>query len=481
LRCAALITVFDSIFARKIFLFRHSSTVDKMDRRSSSNVYSIRKFDGKNYKLWAFEMEMLLSREQAWTIVNGSEPSPPEPEEVDKDGKTAVPPSKAYVDYTWRYYEALRLIFDALEDSLQLQYMGIEDPAELWKVIKRNYVGELQKSQLWIRRDLNEVKLEDSGSVNAYAMRIQNLVDEYRDGATSATDRISDREHVFFLLNGIPQSDEWDVELRLIDSLMDYLAEDPKAVIKKLRAREDSIKSSKGISSEVALYTHGGLASRKSGKSTDRKTKDKRKDARTCHFCKQSGHTRRHCPERKKAASNTDAESIADSSDTGVSDTVEALDVETSPADAALARLMQDGPVKRAGAGGAKPAEKKATRAGGARLAENNTGKTSTGHVKSVVGGGAITAKLKNVTTVWRVEPIEGGGVISAKNVKASATGARKPVENVKTPRKGAGSAGGGSSFRCGTQRRGCAHCECAHCRQSWRSTAPIITQETLW
>jgi hypothetical protein len=90
----------------------------------------------------------------------------------------------------------------------------------------------------------------------------------------------------------------------------------------------------------------------------------------------------------------------------------------------------------------------------------------------------------------------EGGGVISAKNVKASAgrikpaedvksaeaeTGARKPVENVKTPRKGAGSAGGGSSFRRGTQRRGCAHCECAHCRQSWRSTAPIITQETLW
>jgi hypothetical protein len=420
-----------------------------MERRYRSSASSIRKFGGKNYKMWAWQMQMLLAQECVWSIVDGSETSPPVSKtEVDKDGKTAVPPSKAYVDYTWRYYEALRLIFDALEDSLQLQYMGIEDPAELWKVIKRNYVRELQKSQLWIRRDLYEVKLEDSGSVNAYAMRIQNLVDEYRDGATSATDRISDREHVFFLLNGIPQSDEWDVELRLIDSLMDYLAEDPKAVIKRLRAREDSIKSSKGISAEVALYTHGGLASEsgKSGKCTDRKTQDKWKDARTCYFCKQSGHTRRHCPERKKAASNTDAESIADSSDTGVSDTAEALDVEISPANAASAWLMQDGPVKRAGAGGAKPAEKKATRAGEARLAENNTtGKTSAGHVKPVVGGGAI------------------------------------PAKNVKTPRKGAGSVGGGSSFRRGTQRRGCAHCECAHCRQSWRSTAPIITQETLW
>jgi hypothetical protein len=143
-------------------------------------------------------------------------------------------------------------------------------------------------------------------------------------------------------------------------------------------------------------------------------------------------------------ASDTDVESFTDTSD--------ASDADAETANVALAWTMRDGPVKHA-------------TAGGARLAENNTGKTSTGHVKSVVGGSAIPAK--NVTIVGRVEPIEGGGVISAKNVK--------------TPRKGAGSAGGGSSFRRGTQRRGCAHCECAHCRQSWRSTAPIITQETLW
>jgi hypothetical protein len=129
-----------------------------MDRRSSSNVYSIRKFDGKNYKLWAFEMEMLLSREQAWTIVNGSEPSPPE--EVEKDGKAA---HKA-MDYKWRYFEALRLIFSALEESLKHSYMHIRDPAELWQTIKSEYIGELRKSQLWIRRELYEVKLVEHGS-----------------------------------------------------------------------------------------------------------------------------------------------------------------------------------------------------------------------------------------------------------------------------------------------------------------------------
>jgi hypothetical protein len=504
-----------------------------MDRRSSSNVYTVRKFDGKNYKMWAFDMEMLLAREQAWTIVNGSELSPLE--EVEKDSKSAqsIPARQALDSYRWRFYEALRLIFSALEDSLKMQYMHIKHPAELWQAIKADYVGELQKSQLWIRRELYEVKLSAHGSIDAYAMHIQNLIDDYRAGATEPEDRISDREHVFFLLNGIPRSDEWDLEVRLIHDQMATLAKDPKAVLKKLRDREDAIKSDKGISAEVALYTRSGkkekagtkdktcFACGKAGhmkrncpekrqstsKDSDEEAPNvaavatttetlwmtragpgpedvddseleqayqssapgveleqayqssapgaaleqayKRKDARTCYFCKQGGHTRRHCPERRKAASNTDAESIADSSDTA-----EALDVETSPADAALAWLMQDGPIKRAGAGGAKPAEKKATRAGGARLAENNTtGKTSAG----------------------RVRP--------AKDVKSAEaeTGARQPVKNVKTPRKGAGSVGGGSSFRRGTQRRGCAHCECTHCRQSWRSTAPIITQETLW
>jgi hypothetical protein len=147
----------------------------------------------------------------------------------------------------------MRLIFESLGESLQLQYMDIKDPAELWRRIQSDYIGERQKSQLWIRRDLYEVKLKDYGSIEAYAMRIHNLIDEYRAGAESSNDKISERGHVFFLLNGIPQSEDWDVELQLIKDQMRVLGEDPKAVIKKLRNREVAFKTSRGIVSEVAL------------------------------------------------------------------------------------------------------------------------------------------------------------------------------------------------------------------------------------
>jgi hypothetical protein len=279
-----------------------------MERRSSSNVYNVRKFDGKNYKMWAFEMEMLLSREQAWTIVDGSEPSPLRLE-VEKDGKAVQSTaSREVLDYKWRYFEALRLIFSALEDSLKLRYMHIKDPAELWRTIKRDYVGELQKPQIWIRRELYEVKLVDHGSVDAYAMRIQNLIDDYRAGATEPEDKISDTEHVFFLLNGIPRSDEWDVEVRLLNDQMGTLAKDPQTVIKKLRAREDAIKSDKGISAEVALYTKDGAlakasqagkgaSGKKKGSGSDKKAPGRHSKDKTCFVCGKAGHMKWNCPD----------------------------------------------------------------------------------------------------------------------------------------------------------------------------------------
>jgi hypothetical protein len=284
-----------------------------MEQKGSSSVSGlsmIQKFDGKNYKVWAWEMELLLVRERAWTIVCGTENPPPGPQDEiqevrDKDGKviiaglSAVEPSKKYIDYMWRYHEAVRMIFISLERSLQLQYMDLRNPAELWKAIKKDYIGELQKSQIWIRRDLYEVKLKDYGSVKTYSLRIQELIDEYQAGAEDPSDKISERDHVFFLLNSVPQSEDWDLEIRLITAQMKVLGKDPKEVIKKLCDREDSIKNSKGIPSDVALYTKsGGFATgtkKDAGKPDTKKDKKDKKEKRVCTYCEKEGHLEEKC------------------------------------------------------------------------------------------------------------------------------------------------------------------------------------------
>jgi hypothetical protein len=191
------------------------------------------------------------------------------------------------------------MIFISLERSLQLQCMDLRNPAELWKAIKKDYIGELQKSQILIRRDLYEVKLKAYGSVKTYSLRIQELIDEYQAGAEDPCDKISERDHVFFLLNGVPQSEDWDLEIRLITAQMKVLGKDPKEVIKKLCNREDSIKNSKGIPSDVALYAKsGGFATgtkKDAGKPDAKKDKKEKKEKRVCTYCEKEGHLEEKC------------------------------------------------------------------------------------------------------------------------------------------------------------------------------------------
>jgi uncharacterized lipoprotein NlpE involved in copper resistance len=67
-----------------------------MDTTSSSSKAAawstLRKFNGKNYKSWAYNMKMLLNRERCKGIIDRTEFAPPGPTaavpvDLDKDGK----------------------------------------------------------------------------------------------------------------------------------------------------------------------------------------------------------------------------------------------------------------------------------------------------------------------------------------------------------------------------------------------------------
>jgi hypothetical protein len=84
----------------------------------------------KNYKAWAVNMQLLLSRERGMSIVNRTEAAPEGPtaeipKELDEDGepikgtgRPGTAASQAYTDYNWRLWEALRLIFESLEEGV---------------------------------------------------------------------------------------------------------------------------------------------------------------------------------------------------------------------------------------------------------------------------------------------------------------------------------------------------------------------------
>jgi hypothetical protein len=55
----------------------------------------------------------------------------------------------------------------SLEESIQSNYMTIEDPAELWEATKRGHVEELQRGQFYVRRDALFARITvDSSGIN---------------------------------------------------------------------------------------------------------------------------------------------------------------------------------------------------------------------------------------------------------------------------------------------------------------------------
>ncbi|KAA8895214.1 hypothetical protein FN846DRAFT_997467 [Sphaerosporella brunnea] len=211
-----------------------------MEQKGSSSVFGlsrIKKFGGKNYKF-------------AEPRTPPARPQDEIQEVRDKDGKVIIAglsadePSKKYIDYMWRYHEAVRMIFISLEWSLELY-------------------------------------------VKIYSLHIQELIDEYQAGAEDPSDKISERDHMFF-----PFERRTSIKV---------LGKDPEEVIKKLCYREDSIKNSKGIPSDVALYTKsGGFATGTKKKDTgkpdakkDKKDKKDKKEKRVC--CEKEGHLEEKC------------------------------------------------------------------------------------------------------------------------------------------------------------------------------------------
>jgi len=85
----------------------------------------------------------------------------------------------------------------AMEWRLQKKCASIEGVVELWVRLKAEKVGRDKWS---LRSDLASIRLGDS--VDTYVDKIQSIVDDFN--LVSTVDQISNSEHAYYLLHGLP-------------------------------------------------------------------------------------------------------------------------------------------------------------------------------------------------------------------------------------------------------------------------------------
>jgi len=301
----------------------------------SSTTITITKFNGTNYAQWATEMALLLEQRQVYGIIKGY------------DDKTEVPAANAtatekapFKDWMNGHDVARSTILLDMELRIQAEYMVVDDVKTHWEKLASAYKSKLKLNIVEIREDFWSIKLQDCGDVDNYASQIDRKIKNYNlcakptatstagtDAADTDTDvnakaitKMSEQEHIFYLLRGIPRNDELKVFLELMMDKNATMTATPNEIVTKLVEKEATSKRGNGLAPEALLFAkkggkggsggYGGKAG-KGGRSPRRDKRDKKrdnkgdndrkeKDFQKCFHCQRRGHITENCLSRQR-------------------------------------------------------------------------------------------------------------------------------------------------------------------------------------
>jgi len=300
----------------------------------SSTTITITKFNGTNYAQWATEMALLLEQKQVYGIIKGYDDKPEEPA-----ANATATEKAAFKDWMNRHGVARSTILLGVEPSIQAEYTVVDDAKTLWEKLASAYKSMLMRNIFEIREDIWSIKLQDCRDVNNYVSRIDRKVKDYNlctgptagpsttgtDAANTDTDanaktiaKMSEPEHIFYLLRGIPRNDEWKVFQELMMDKNPTMTATPDEIVTKLVGKEAAIKRENGLAPEALLFAkkggkggnggNGGKAG-KGGRSPKRDKRDhkrdnkddkKEKDLRKCFHCQWRGHITENCLSKQR-------------------------------------------------------------------------------------------------------------------------------------------------------------------------------------
>jgi hypothetical protein len=114
------------------------------------SVRVLEKFNGTNFNLWKFKMNLALSSIDLWKIVEGMEEAPP----FDASDKEKI-------DYQRRVRKVMSIIGLNLVDAQLAHIKSCRGPAEAWRVLCNIHETRSLSNILFLRRKFFTSKIEE--------------------------------------------------------------------------------------------------------------------------------------------------------------------------------------------------------------------------------------------------------------------------------------------------------------------------------
>ncbi len=228
------------------------------------------KFDGVNFHLWKFKMEMVMAEKELWEIVDGSEEPP----------QSTMDP-RVMQAYMRREKKAFAILALNLSDSQLAHIRSCKTPAEAWAKLCNIHEAKSLANILFLRRKFFTIKMEEEDDMLAHINKVKALADQLNGADVT----ISDGDIVMTLLESLPPSYEYLIvamESRPISELtLDYVT---SRLLHELSRRKEN--ESRGDSAAlIAKQSKNGGG----GSSSDK----------VCFYCGKKGHIAKYCFKRK--------------------------------------------------------------------------------------------------------------------------------------------------------------------------------------
>eukprot|EP00271_Cylindrocystis_brebissonii_P021026 TRINITY_DN732_c0_g1_i3.p1 TRINITY_DN732_c0_g1~~TRINITY_DN732_c0_g1_i3.p1 ORF type:complete len:1491 (-),score=166.73 TRINITY_DN732_c0_g1_i3:1047-5519(-) len=257
------------------------------------------RFDGKDYRAWAFQMEFLIDGHPSSDHIFGTPPRecPPDPEDedsvADKARKTKDVQKWKSLDKTGRkiiVMNVTRALFPLVE--------GHKTALEMWRALEERYKRTDQTNALALSHEYHEMKMAPRQSILEYALALQRKVAELSE----AGEDISEQKAVFHFASTLTPAYR-TFRTQVADWIPSQLTW--KRVLSRAQAEESLIKSD----DERMLGEEALRASRK-GKE---KVNFSHGEKKVCKYCKKDGHDVSECFKLKaKKAAEAEAEMAAE-------------------------------------------------------------------------------------------------------------------------------------------------------------------------
>ena len=218
--------------------------------------FCVQKLNGENYPVWSYKIQLMLIKDDLWTVIKDPTPSP--------------------IDAVWskKDDQARALIGLMVEDNQLMHIMNADTARAAWDTLKEYHQKATLASKVHLLKGLCRLVLKESGDMEEHINKFSNYVTQL----AALGQHLPDDLIAALLLGSLPES---------FDTLVTALESRPEKDLTSQLVKSKLIDEYK--------RRKGARETKEDPCGSDAAMKVSHKGAKSCFFCKKTGHFKGEC------------------------------------------------------------------------------------------------------------------------------------------------------------------------------------------